>query len=73
MDQQILQWFAVDKEHGTKKEYKGKIKEVKFNKKQWFVTLDYYDEEDILFEELTFTIAQILADLILDDFTFIEL
>ena len=46
---------------------------MKFNKKQWFVTLDYYDEEDILSEELTFTIAQILADFILDDFTFIEL
>ena len=48
---------------------------MKFNKKQWFVTLDYYeyDEEDILSEELTFTIAQILADYILDDFTFIEL
>ena len=25
MDQQILQWFAVDKEPGTKKEYKGKL------------------------------------------------
>ena len=60
MDKHILHGFQ-----SMNKKYTGKVKEVKFNKKLFFVTLDYYDEEDILSEEFTFTMAQILTNFLL--------